>query len=58
MHLAARAVLSTGVCRHTSSIAAVAALEPNEWMFASFVIRKSLLADGTIDKTCAVRNGR
>jgi hypothetical protein len=58
MHLTARAVPSTGVCRHGSSIAALAALEPNEWMFASFVIMESLFADGTIDKTCVMRNGR
>jgi len=39
MHLAARAVLLTSVRRHGSPIAAVAALEPNEWMFASSLIR-------------------
>src|SRR5262249_12506355 len=58
MHLAARAVLSTSVGRHGSSITAVAALGPNEWMFAGFVIRRSLFVAGTIDKTCVVRNGR
>ena len=43
MHLATRAVPLTSVRRHGSSIAAVAALEPNEWIFESLVIRGVLV---------------